>query len=99
MDLVKSFSPWRILIPSAAAVQLLGSNPRRRGLIVSGSAEDFSLSFAPNPVINQAAFNFFANQPWTLVLEYSCLGDAITLPLYGISKTAPQTVEFLEIVE
>lgn len=99
METARSFSPSKVSIPSAAAVMVLGVNPRRVGLIVSASAVDFSLSFAPSPVLGQAAFNFFGGQTWVLVLDYECLGEAIKLPLYGISKTAPQTVEFLEIVE
>lgn len=92
-----SLSVTRIAI-AATAMQALGSNPRRRGLIFSGTSKQYSLSFAPGPVLGLATYNLFANQVHIETVCCCDVGTGLTGPVYGIAESGNPIIEITEIL-
>src|SRR5215475_3758701 len=82
----------------AAAVQLIGSSPRRRALIFNpGPTNRYTISFAGTAVLDQGLTIYPGQTPFKLDID-DC-GCFMTEPISAISAVADQVVYVLEILE
>lgn len=95
---MKTTIETRIVTVPTSSTQLVGSNPRRIGLLLSAPPTNrVTISWLPTAVLDQGVTLYPTDMPYKILAAE--IGSGICQPISAISAVASQDVAITEIVE